>query len=79
MAVLPQPGVAVGLDRLRLAGDSRQPDRLARHHNSERNQRGDRLRGRMPAQAQREALAMDVLPEIIPVEEEVDQSLPAAA
>ncbi len=38
-----------------------------------------RLQGRTPAQALREALAIDALTEIIPAEEETDQPLPAAA
>jgi transposase InsO family protein len=64
---------------LEVAEIQRDLDRFLRYYNVERSHQGYRLRGRTPAQALREALALDILPEIIPAEEEADQPLPAAA
>jgi transposase InsO family protein len=64
---------------LEVAEIQRDLDRFLRYYNLERSHQGYRLRGRTPAQALREALALDILPEIIPAEEEADQPLPAAA
>jgi transposase InsO family protein len=51
-------------------------DRFLGYYNLERTHQGYRLRGRTPAQALREALAIEELPAIVPVEEEV--TTPAA-
>jgi transposase InsO family protein len=51
-------------------------DRFLTYYNLERSHQGYRLKGRTPAQALREALRVDQLPPIVPVEEEV--TLPAA-
>jgi len=51
-------------------------DRFLTYYNLERSHQGYRLKGRTPAQALREALGVDDLPAIVPVEEEV--TTPAA-
>jgi hypothetical protein len=51
-------------------------DRFLAYYNLERSHQGYRLKGRTPAQALREALGIDDLPAIVPIEEEA--ATPAA-
>lgn len=64
---------------LEIAEIQRDLDRFVRYYNLERSHQGYRLQGRTPAQALREELAIDELPELILIEEEANQPLPAAA
>ena len=52
-------------------------DRFLRYYNLERSHQGYRLRGRTPAQALREALAIEELPPVVP--EAAEEELPDAA
>jgi hypothetical protein len=45
-------------------------DTFLRYYNLERSHQGYRLKGRTPAQALREALGVEELPDIIPPQEE---------
>lgn len=53
-------------------------DRFLRYYNLERSHQGYRLKGRTPAQALMEALAITEMPDIIPTEE-INEPLPTAA
>jgi transposase InsO family protein len=53
-------------------------DRFLRYYNLERSHQGYRLKGRTPAQALKDALGIDNIPDIIPAEE-VLEPLPTAA
>jgi hypothetical protein len=53
-------------------------DRFLRYYNLERSHQGSRLKGRTPAQALMEALAVTEIPDILPAEE-VNEPLPRAA
>jgi hypothetical protein len=53
-------------------------DRFLRYYNLERSHQGYRLKGRTPVQALREALGVEQIPDIVPVEE-VAEPLPTAA
>jgi hypothetical protein len=53
-------------------------DRFLRYYNLERSHQGYRLKGPTPAQALKEALGIDNIPNIVPAEE-VTEPLPTAA
>ena len=63
----------IGVDEIQ-----RDLDRFLRYYNLERSHQGYRLKGRTPAQALMEALAVTEIPDIIPAEE-VNEPLPTAA
>ena len=53
-------------------------DRFLRYYNLERSHQGYRLKGRTPAQALREALGIEELPQIIPTQEDTEPLATAA-
>ncbi len=53
-------------------------DRFLTYYNLERSHQGYRLQGRTPAQALREALGVEELPPLVPVEEQQEATTPAA-
>lgn len=63
----------IGVDEIQ-----RDLDTFLRYYNLERSHHGYRLKGRTPAQALREALGVDQLPDIIPTKED-DPPLATAA
>ena len=63
----------IGVDEIQ-----RDLDRFLRYYNLERSHQGYRLKGRTPAQALMDALAVTEIPHIIPAEE-VNEPLPTAA
>jgi transposase InsO family protein len=63
----------IGVDEIQ-----RDLDTFLRYYNLERSHQGYRLKGRTPAQALREALGVEELPDIIPAQEET-QPLATAA
>ena len=63
----------IGLDEIQ-----RDLDRFLRYYNLERSHQGYRLKGKTPVQALKEALGIDNIPDIVPIEE-VNEPLPTAA